>query len=174
FGFGRGGTSALAGVLRILGVAMPKTVHPLKHEWSPVVYASAGIDRDNTRRRIEEMNREHPIWGWKSPRDVFGVSQFETMLRNPHYIVIFRNIFDVCASTKRYEGLSFEALMPDVAASFSEIAHFIGTSMSPLALASFEQLTADPESTIGPIAGWLGLAPGDETVRCAAQFVSEK
>src|SRR5438105_3272556 len=41
-GVGRGGTSVIAGCLRALGICMGRNVHPLKHEWSPVLYSSDG------------------------------------------------------------------------------------------------------------------------------------
>lgn len=173
-GLGRGGTSAMSGILRILGVAMPDTTHPLKHEWSPVVYDGVVVDRDKTRLRIAEIDDKHSVWGWKSPKDIFTVGQFETMLCKPHYIVIFRNVFDVCASSKRYEGLPYEALMPDVAAVLSEIARFISTNTSPLALASFERVVADPVDTVRELADWLDISPSDETLDRVIRFVSEK
>jgi hypothetical protein len=173
FGLGRGGTSAIAGILRILGMAVLEATHPLKHESSPIVYEGDVVDRDKTRLRIAEMNDRHSVWGWKSPRDIFQITKFNSLLRNPHYIVILRNVFDVCASTKRYEGLPFEATMPDVAAAFSEIAHFVKNSTEPLALMSFGELTSNPAETIKAVATWLGFSPSRETFEFAVQFVSK-
>ena len=124
FGLGRGGTSAVSGICRILGVAMPHA-HPLKHEWSPVVYDGDGIDRAATSANICSMNLEHDTWGWKSPQDVFVESQYMSMLRNPHVIVVLRNPLDVLNGSTRAEETDFISSIRAVGRAYEEIFKFI-------------------------------------------------
>jgi hypothetical protein len=81
FGVGRGGTSAISGICRILGVMMPGA-HPLKHEWSPFSYVGEEVEPTRTRDKIRWLNDHYQVWGWKSPRDIFSFHRFEPMLRN--------------------------------------------------------------------------------------------
>jgi hypothetical protein len=106
FGLGRGGTSAVAGVLRELGVVLPNA-HPLKHEWSPVCCGNGEVDLVSTLSNLHRLDNMHDVWGWKSPKDVFVLNQIESYIRNPVIVVVFRNLLESClsgANTTNFTG----------------------------------------------------------------------
>jgi hypothetical protein len=173
FGHGRGGTSAISGALRVLGVAMSELAHPMKHEWSPITYVNEKFERSGTQKNLAEMDSKYQIWGWKSPRDVFSVAQFGYLLRNPHYIVVFRNPLAICESTQYHEGTNPEAILPDIAEVITCIAGFVSSTAAPLALVSYEQLLAMPKPILEELSSWLGLTLYESTIKAGMEFVSE-
>src|SRR5438067_5273183 len=115
-GVGRGGTSLVAGCLRALGVCMGHNPHPLKHEWSPLVYHRGGeLDLPASRRAIAQMDRAHEIWGWKSPRDVFQLEQLLPLLRDPGFIFVTRDILEASLSGLRYQDVPLYIGLDDTA-----------------------------------------------------------
>jgi hypothetical protein len=169
FGCGRGGTSAVSGALRILGVDMPHA-HPLKHEWSPVCYVGEQVDRAATSRNIRSLNLKFRIWGWKAPKDVFCLNQYLSMLRNPHIIIVFRNILDVLKSSYKHEDIDFTASAIDVSNVYSELCHLINFTNLPVALINYEKLCANPLGPFTKIAYWLNLCCSNEMLEKGSKF----
>lgn len=169
FGCGRGGTSAVAGVLRILGVFMPNA-HPLKHESSPISYEGSRVNREATRRSIENFNLKYPIWGWKAPKDVFCLDQYIDMIRNPHIIIVFRNILDVIDSTCRHEKIDFVASAIEVADVYKELCKRLTFTCLPVALINYERMCNNPMETVSEIDRWVKADSTKDTLESAANF----
>src|SRR5438094_8283259 len=84
FGPGRGGTSLIAGCLRVLGVCMGVAPHPYKHEWSPIVrQAQSKVELVDTHRNIQRMNASHPWCGCQFPSDDFHIEEVTALLPTP-------------------------------------------------------------------------------------------
>lgn len=169
-GCGRGGTSALAGGLRELGVAMPNA-HPLKHEWSPVG-PGENPDFRAIRRNIGQINQEHRIWGWKSPRDVFLADQILPMLTNPVVFIVVRNIVDVSESMMRHSVTEFEIGFNEAVKAYESVGKFINETIYPALVVSYEKLLDDPTAFFEFASAWSGINAGEEKVEAAAKFVS--
>jgi len=172
-GAGRSGTSAVAGACRLLGVAMPNA-HPLKHEWSPLAYSGDTIDRNLTKRNIDKFDSELPIWGWKAPRDLFLLDQFISMVRNPHIIIVFRNLLDVMRSSARHEDCDLLATSKTIGLVYENICSFINLTCLPVALVSYEELRAAPGKTMRPLADWLGFHPSVPEMEEIEAFLSDQ
>lgn len=101
-GAARGGTSMLAGTLQLLGVPMGSVdgrhEDPAFHDESNVM-GMIGT--------IKERNRAHPLWGWKLPNTIYYYDRLVGHVRNPVFMVIYRNPFDIfmSASSKSGRGL---------------------------------------------------------------------
>ena len=171
FGIGRGGTSAISGICRILGVMMPGA-HPLKHEWSPFSYIGEEVEPTRTRNKIRWLNDHYQMWGWKSPRDIFSFHRFEPMLRNPHVIIAFRNMLDVMSSSSKWDGIDFASNAIEFGDAFKEICRFITLSRSPIALINYERLCADPAKVIQSIDNWLDANASADARAAAARFIT--
>jgi hypothetical protein len=87
FGVGRGGTSAMAGVLREFGVILPNA-HPLKHEWSPVCWHDDG-EEFHWEICVEDyaaVQTELSKLIMFSPHPIAAVS-YETLIRDPASVI---------------------------------------------------------------------------------------
>lgn len=170
FGAGRGGTSAVAGVMRELGVEMPNA-HPLKHEWSPVGSA-AQLDISALKATIAAFDEAHPVWGWKSPKDVFTANELLPTLRNPVVIIVVRNPLDVSESIKRHDDVDIEVGFTETISAYAEIASFMSYAHCPVCLVSFEALRTAPRAVVTALAEWLGIGATAAAIDNAVTFVS--
>jgi hypothetical protein len=172
FGLGRGGTSAVAGVLRELGVVLPNA-HPLKHEWSPVCcHANGCVDLASTLSNLHRFDNMHDVWGWKSPKDVFILNQIESYIRNPVLVIVFRNLLESCLSGAKHDEFHWEMCAEEHAAVQTQLARLIMYSPHPIAALSYETLIQDPTAVIAEFSDWLGLGLTEETMAAARAFVS--
>ena len=174
FGSGRGGTSAISALLRELGVAFPENSHPLKHESTPIAPSDGDVDRDRTLENIVRLDRQHDVWGWKMPADLFRVHQFASMLRRPHVVVVLRNMMDVITSTAFHEDIDWPAQAQHVGDVHAALGRFITFSPLPKAVVSYERMMQRPSETAEAFAEWLGLTPSDEQIERAAAIVSDR
>ena len=110
------------------------------------------------------------MWGWKSPKDLFCFDGYVSMLRNPHIIVVFRNILDVLTSTAMHEEVDFVSSAVDVADVYKELCQFITFTCLPVALVNFERMRAAPSEMVSSIDKWLDANASVETLSAAANF----
>lgn len=81
FGQTKGGTSALAGVVNILGVPMWGREKTLDD-------TDMVLDTDRT---IQRRNEQYDIWGFKNPSLTPRVDELVPKLRNPHILFVLRD-----------------------------------------------------------------------------------
>lgn len=172
-GAGRGGTSAVSGCLRELGVAMPDA-HPLKHEWSPIVYDDDLINIERSRSNINQLNKNFDLWGWKSPKDLFKFPQFVSMVRNPHVIIVFRDPLDVSLSIRERESLPIEIGLAETASVYRQISELVSMAAYPLALCSYGKMLDNPAGFVQQVSDWLEISVDGDAISSAAKFISPK
>jgi hypothetical protein len=171
-GVGRGGTSVIAGCLRSLGVCMGRDIHPLKHEWSPVVYSSDGrLDLDATYRAVAAMDAEFPLWGWKSPRD-FGL--FETvggLLRDPGFIFVTRDILESALSGAAQQDMPVELGLYEAATVYRRIADSLRYLPWPTMVVSYRDALEKSEELVTVLCSFLDIDPGSAAKKQATDFI---
>jgi hypothetical protein len=170
-GVGRGGTSVVAGCLRVLGVCMGRDIHPLKHEWSPAVYLHDQIDFAPTLRNIAAMDAEHPRWGWKSPRDFGLLEKVAPFLRDPGFIFVTRDILESALSGFAYQQMPLELSLFEAALVYRKIAETLRLLPWPALVVSYSDLLQKPAEFVALLAAFLDLEPQDEMRARAIQFI---
>ena len=91
-GAARGGTSLVAGVLAKLGVFMGRRAAPPVFEDVQLATAVETRAWDQARKIIREYDDAHPVWGFKRPGVVASLERLHPLLRDPYYLVIFRDL----------------------------------------------------------------------------------
>jgi hypothetical protein len=171
-GVGRGGTSLIAGCLRALGIPMGMEPHLLKHEWSPIVYLPDGnVNAAATYHLIEEMNRGHERWGWKSPRDIFALKQVVSLVRAPGFVVVTRDLFEASFSGLTYQGVPLEISLYETATVFQSIADELRFCPWPTLILPFAEALKEPESVVDTLCSFLQIEPGLIARERATRFV---
>ena len=170
-GCGRGGTSAMAGALRVLGVALQDGSHILKHESSPVVYHGDQVDRRLTGSNLKSMDRRFTLWGWKSPRDLFSVHSWVSMVRNPMFVVVWRNQMQTTNSVMSREKIEFEVALRHVTEVYAELGRFVFKTPFPLASVDYAELCASPGGVLSEIADWLEIPVSKNQMAAASRFL---
>lgn len=169
-GAGRGGTSAAAGCLRELGVAMPNA-HPLKHEWSPV-NSDTDQDSHHLQMTFSEINSLYPIWGWKSPKDVFIFDRLTRCARNLMAVVVVRNPADISWGISKYEDMEIEIGFSEVIKAYEAISRFIRFGSCPIALLSYEEMLKSPRETAEALDSWIGTGASENKLARASSFIN--
>jgi hypothetical protein len=154
FGVTRGGTSAVAGVMRKLGVFMGDDV-PNNHEDQEMV------NRANPHRlqMIEKRNAAHKIWGWKDPNAVNYLNQLVPKLINPHYVIVSR---DAVATTKghmRWHAREAKFAIGDVVVQQQRNVMFSLYCDAPVLFVSYEKVLMNPGSFIAELTAFLDVPP---------------
>ncbi|CAN5493696.1 hypothetical protein BH18VER1_BH18VER1_04260 [soil metagenome] len=170
-GVGRGGTSLVSGTLRCLDVSMGSSPHPLRHEWSPVVYASEGqVDIHASLQNIEAMNSAHEVWGWKYPADLFALDTILPLVRSPGLVIVTRDLVDLTLSSERYGETPWEIGFYENAAVY----RYIGTQLRfwpyPILAFSFHEIVGKPEEFVELLCSFLQISPTAEQKRTAVAF----
>jgi hypothetical protein len=99
----RGGTSFVAGALRLAGVFMGNEIDPANNEDRAFNYHNGNLSlltspdskRDylaSIRKIIETRNSNHLVWGWKDPLAALYIDDILPDLVNPHFIVVTRDV----------------------------------------------------------------------------------
>src|SRR6266536_1245815 len=172
FGTGRGGTSVIAGCLRALGVCMGIVRHAYKHEWSPVVrQANSEIDLPRTHQNIQRMNASYPCWGWKFPRDVFHIEAVTSLLRNPGFIVVTRDLTEIALSSLARQDVPFEISLNEAAIVSQFIARRIRFWPWPILLVPFAEALRESDTLVEILCAFLQISPGESERKQAASFV---
>lgn len=171
-GVGRGGTSLIAGCLRALGVCMGSNPHPLKHEWSPVVYDGEGnIDLRATHRIVQEMDAAHARWGWKSPRDVFQLEALLGFLRDPGFVFVTRDLVEASLSGLSYQEVPLHISLDETALVYRAITSRLRYWPWPLLTVPFGEALRHPEEFVELLCQFMAIGPGVDARKQAAGFV---
>ena len=91
----RGGSSMVAGLLRILGIDMGDKIKSDKHEDLDILWKPT----EHIIKVIQDYNQRKLVWGFKTPWIGNHIHQIYPHLINPQFIVINRNFDDVVNST---------------------------------------------------------------------------
>lgn len=137
-GMHRSGTSVIAGILKALGIEMGKDAwgcnysnsfgHFEDEEFNRVnieIVKAAGGDWAHPPSRAEILkagcNFNHEmeeiinkretvaLWGWKDPQTILTLECWMPYIKNPVFIVVFRNNYDVALSLQERDSLDIES-----------------------------------------------------------------
>ena len=180
----QGGTSMVAGVLRILGVDMGFGLADVNEDQQ--IVKSWAVRLRNLRDHPEELTNvvsdarealaprwDWPRpWGWKDPRGTLYAAGVRDLLPDPRLIVVFR---DPVASIIRHPDeppASARALMVERMHHYSlcvELAH--QWEDVPAAFVSYERAVRTPALFVKPLARFIGVHPPGDVIRQACEFV---
>lgn len=169
-GVERGGTSMAAGVIRGLGVSMgPKA--GLNHE-DPLFLTE---ETDRLKNRIGMRNNESDVWGFKVPKASLMLDFYEKHLRNPYYIIVYRNSLAVADSwIQRGAGTILDVLERSRAYHDALQAHARKTK-NPILFLNYERAVQNEDSkyqTAREMCAFLGLEENQETLDRAVGMVT--
>jgi hypothetical protein len=189
-GAARGGTSMVAGVLRILGIDMGEHVDGDNNEDQVFVVhrGDRGIFTDKTKaqhkaaylesigRHIAERDRENRTWGWKDPLAPYYVSEIVSNLQQPAFIFVARDPIAIAIRESNEErsqdpGATLAYILNAVT-EYKAIAQFLAGRAQGSLLISYERALRQPKSTVSGIRDFLCLSPDEAAETKAAAFIS--
>lgn len=163
-GLERGGTSAIAGIERALGLYMGDIDKGNNEDQNFTGYRLGRI-----RTTIQQRNEQHDIWGFKYPKAVMYMPQVVESLRNPYFIVVYRDPVATALSHLGWTGSKNRKpahLAVHEANSFTNAnTSFAFASGHPTLVISHELAMEKPGDAIDEVARFLGLEPPEKELR---------
>lgn len=183
FGAPRGGTSMVAGALRILGVDMGARQGVGNNEDLDIQDARGGVAElgdpasgvfrsalSRMRPAIVKRAESGQPWGWKDPHGALYAAQVQDLLPDPRIICVFR---DPQAAAERVSLLTEKpilAALEETLTLYQRSRTYLADCDLPAALVSYEKSLVRPERFVEQLAGFCGLSPSPEQVEEAITF----
>jgi hypothetical protein len=156
----------VAAVLREFGIDMGPG--GLNHEDPSIVTLPA----QQLQSYIDKRNQESRIWGFKFPGAHFDKRFSAVDLRNPIWILVFRNVVSNLDGMLARDGRLLQRLYKRIVDYYAAICDIINNEAASYVLVSYERAAAEPVRFAREIAGLLGMQLGEDVIGRAAQQVT--
>jgi hypothetical protein len=192
---GRSGSSAVAHILKTLGVYMGATFlsrldghkfyenvdfvkinntirnSPLRDHLDPEVMWETSKENE---KLIEETLAKHtrkPIWGFKEPNTAPLLPIYKKFLKNPHYIICDRDVNEVAKSMRGVKKLQvLQAMWLEIATRRRDVMYEM-TEGFPRLIIHFNNLFDDVGGVVDDIVKFLGIKPTEAQKKLAIKVV---
>jgi hypothetical protein len=165
-GSGRGGTSAIAGAIHLLGVRMVEGGHELNSEDREIVMSYQRNMHEGHRKAAEEVSRiiaernaRYDSWGWKDPSADLYLESVITQIRNPHFVMVFRNPLEVAQSHMEKGTPGIEVGIDAALNRYVRYWLLLQKFRCPTLMVSYERAMSDPSGFVDEACGFLDLKP---------------
>ncbi len=180
-GCGRGGTTAIAGIVDHLGIRMvePKErSHKVNMEDGEIVRFAIGKNLNPSQPRwpetyreiskvIERRNAAYTNWGWKDPAADLYLEAVIQHVRNPLVLLVFRNIFDVGLSNVAAGEVSFEMVIDQSIQRYLRCWQIAAKLGLPTLFVSYERAILKRQRCVEMVADFLRLTPSCQQIEAA-------
>lgn len=157
FGTRRGGTSMVAGVARALGLDLGEPGERKNNE-DPRFHARPPR---HLRKTVAARNQEQKVWGWKYPAAGSYLPDIYQELRNPYFIVVYRDPVAAALSQLRLDGgddtRTARLALRESGANNATNTDFMLSTDRPCLVISHEKAIAHPRRLIDEVADFLQM-----------------
>jgi hypothetical protein len=183
-GMPSGGTSMVAGSLRLLGVPMGEeyddanqedleflklvqSLQPLRNAFGKVPGEKAGLIQE----LIEKRNARHAVWGWKDPHSRQYIKDILPGLRNPHAVMIFRDNHAAAQRINYRSKIDHLDTISEYLIHMKELVDFVRGGSFPLLLVSYERAVRMGEDFTRQLADFIGAEADEEQIGKVVRYV---
>lgn len=173
-GVARSGTSMLAGGLHHLGLFMGRDCARRPAFEDPVLRNY--ILREDWRsaeKLISEYNCAHQKWGVKIPALINHLESAHSIFRNPHYIVIFRDIFSIANRNRISMKADLFENMHQSLHEYGKIITFLNKHHPPSLLLSQCSALHNKETVVEELVKFCGLSPSERQMVATLNFIEK-
>ncbi len=165
----RGGTSMVAGLLRLMGIHMGEHVDPANnedkeftcHQGDRSIFQFKGeefeIYLNSISKYINLKNKKHSIWGWKDPLSAYYVEEISPLLFEPFYIFVLRDPLAVALGEKNKNGSSILDSLSGCCSIYQKSIRFAIESQSPVLFISYEKAIQHKEDIVNGLELFSGV-----------------
>lgn len=149
----------IAKMLTAGGIFMGVNKHSTIHE---DVHLANLIETENTdmlKDFISKRNENHQIWGFKRPLIISKANIFENEVRNPRYIIVFRDPLAVSMRNMKSMKYPFKLALDTYFSQMELVREFIRKNRYPILLISYEKALLDKRFTASQLAYFCRIAP---------------
>lgn len=174
-GIPRGGTTMVAECLVNLGLPMgvptPAPYNFEDPEFQDLLHLESPgpLDQPRLESLIERRNAANPVWGFKFPLAINSLGILERALRNPQFILVFRDVAAAAARETISAGIGVTYAMRRGLLLQGRMIAFAESSRAPCMLLSYEKALQFPDVFVNLLVSWCALpASTEQTERAYA------
>jgi hypothetical protein len=176
----RGGTTMVAECLATLGLPMGVPQVPPKPQYNfedrdflELLHREdpGEIDLPRLQSLVQARNEAHPVWGFKLPMAINSLDVLERELRNPRFILVYRDV--VAVASREVISVGMEALyaMRRGLVLQERMINFAESSNAPCMLLSYEKALQFPAIVVDLIVNWCGWPASAEQIQRACSTI---
>lgn len=170
-GIERSGTSMIANVLKELGVHLGD-----KHDGSVFEDAeiSNAIEKDDSRaleKLIRKNNKRYDIWGWKRPRAYKYPQKYLGKVRNPKFIITFRDSFAISVRNSISVFSETSDNLVRTARQNLALSQFVADREEPMLCVSYEKALANKQVFVDELIDYVGISPSQKQIEAAVASI---
>lgn len=166
----RGGTSAFAGLARLMGIFMGRTLGRTNSE--DLEFHSAGADDLGV--LIQSRNQRFDVWGFKHPGSVFHLDELRPHLRNPMFLVVFRDPLAIAQTELSFGNYHFREALWRAQRHVEALVQFVNQCAEPMMVVSYERAIQQPAAAIRMMAGFIGKEVPENELAKMSEFLSRQ
>jgi hypothetical protein len=156
-GIPRSGTTMMVKVLESLGVYMGQTKGIVKEDTKLSKLLEKEEDIKAFKNLVNSRNKKHKVWGWKRPEAFKYIKKFEEIIRNPHFIFIFRDPLAISLREQISMNIDFLTKMEECQKRYSKIIKYVSNTSYPCLLVSYEKATSKKGAFINSLGSFLDI-----------------
>ena len=160
----RGGTSAIAGILKALGVFLGDNATAPVYEDLELASRIERESQQSARDKIDDYNQRFDVWGFKRPGLAFTIEEHHRLFRNPIYLAVFRDLF--AAANRNLISSHIKNPLPDkmlrIHDSYQHILNFLDRQQPTMLACSYEKLLLNPAGYVDFLLQHTGLTVSAE------------
>jgi len=203
-GMHRSGTSLVSGLLAKLGVSVgkdfdgPTPSNPVSHfediefrKLNDKILKYSGGYWDQPPKELEILKNKKKfskaierlvikksrrrIWGWKDPRTVITIENYMQFLKNPYFIIVFRNPLSIALSLNNRKSRPIESGLKLSSVYNQRIVNFLKKyPNTKKILINYEDLILDPVSELRKIIEFIQIKPTLKEYISAYKLINKK
>lgn len=174
-GLSRSGTTMVAKTLYQLGVNVghnlePEGIYEDKECWVPLEQNKI----EEFKEVVKERNESNDIWGWKRPNSQTYITNYTNLLRNPKFIVLFRDPLAISIREKlsAFEpGSDFKKTLENALNRISLLCDFISASEIETLALSYEKCLFNKEIFVNGLINFLNINTSKEQIENAINSI---
>lgn len=172
-GVARSGTTMVAGALQQLGIEMfgGGKRNPV-FEDVPLAEALEARDVSRARLLIAQRDQHAEVWGWKRPSALTYIRRVEKHLRNPEYVVVFRDLMAIANRNQISVRADLLDNMAEALVQYRSLLDFLAHSRRRTLVFSYEKAMLDKPRFVAALADFVGVADPQRREQ-AQQFICE-
>ena len=153
----RSGTSMVAGALKSLGIFLGDSHDQAVFEDTRIFKTLEGNDLEAFSKLVETYNSKYAIWGWKRPKSFAYANKFTDRVRNPHFIVTFRDSFSIAMRNMISVQADLKHNLLNTAKRNEQLIKFVITCNLPMLCVSYEKAISNKENFINSLIDYLNI-----------------
>jgi hypothetical protein len=120
---------------------------------------------------VADRNQRYNVWGWKDPSADLYLEAIIAQLRNPHFVMVFRNPFDSAQSHIETGTPSIEIALESIMSRYARYWALLQKFCCPTLMVSYESSLSNPKELVSELCDFLAIKPKKSQISDAASFI---